>query len=222
MELNTYGDLKRVIKFISTKQKGEKLGKVALETLVSFIPGVDAAKSTFDFVKAAFSKPDIKKTNTWLDKLDIDDKVSSIIDDTVENSFLQYMSKIIDSEPDDKPLEQDFNMNSKLIDFLKSQYAGRTITGVRENKLITKNHLKQIIKEEINKVLSEITPTQSSTEVIALKKYLQGSGKSALSQINTPLELKDILNIIWDGMNPSFRSNATSESLKNIIDSKLK
>ena len=76
MELNTYGDLKKVIKAISTKQKGEKIGQVALDTVVGFIPGADAAKSTFDFIKAAFSKPDSKKTKTWLDKLDIDDEMT--------------------------------------------------------------------------------------------------------------------------------------------------
>ena len=66
LELNTYGDLKKVIKAISLKQKGEKIGNIALGTLMGFIPGAEAAKTTFDFIKAAISKPDIKKTNTAL------------------------------------------------------------------------------------------------------------------------------------------------------------
>ena len=49
-ELNTYGDLKKVIKAISLKQKGEKIGQVALDTVVGFIPGAEAAKTTFDFI----------------------------------------------------------------------------------------------------------------------------------------------------------------------------
>jgi len=131
-ELNTYGDLKKIIKAISTKQKGEKIGQVALDTVVGLIPGADAARTTFDFIKAAFSKPDTKKTSTWLDKLDIDDNMSKIVDDTVENGFLKTLAQSIESESDDKPLEQDFNMNAKMVDYLKQKYGGRTITGIKE------------------------------------------------------------------------------------------
>ena len=95
MELNTYGDLKKVIKAITRKQKGEKVGGVALGTLMGFIPGADVALTTFDFIRAATSKPDTKKTKTWLDKLDIDDEMSAIVDDTVENGFMQMMSKTV-------------------------------------------------------------------------------------------------------------------------------
>jgi len=131
-ELNTYGDLKKVIKSISLKQKGEKIGTVVLDTVIGAIPGVGSAKTTFDFIKAAFSKPDTKKTNTWLDKLDIDDNMSAIVDDTVENGFLKTLAQSIESESDDKPLEQDFNMNAKMVDYLKQKYGGRTITGIKE------------------------------------------------------------------------------------------
>ena len=119
-ELNTYGDLKKVIKAISLKQKEEKIGQVALDTVVGFIPGAEAAKTTFDFIKAAFSKPDTKKTNTWLDKLDIDDQMSAIIDDTVENGFLKMLANTLENESDTKPLESDFNMNAKMVDYLKN------------------------------------------------------------------------------------------------------
>ena len=123
-ELNTYGDLKKVIKSISTKQKGEKIGQVALDTVIGLIPGAGNAKTTFDFIKAAFSKPDTKKTDTWLDKLDIDDEMSSIVDDTVENGFLQTLAKTIEGEDDNTPLESDFNMNAKMVNYLKEKYSG--------------------------------------------------------------------------------------------------
>lgn len=149
-ELNTYGDLKKVIEAISTKQKGEKIGNIALDTVIGFIPGADVAKTTFDFIKAAISKPDAKKTNTWLDKLDVDDEMSAIVDDTVENGFMQAMAKSIEGEEDNKPLEPDFNMNAKMVNYLKSKYSGRTITGIKENK-IKKSELKKIIREHILK-----------------------------------------------------------------------
>ena len=146
MELNTYGDLKKVIKAISTKQKGEKIGDVALGTVIGFIPGAEVAKTTFDFIKAAFKKPDTKKTKTWLDKLDIDDEMSSIVDDTVENGFLQTLSKTIEAESDTKPLEQDFNMNAKMVNYLKTKYSGRSISGIQENKMKNET-LKKLIQE---------------------------------------------------------------------------
>jgi|LakMenEpi03Aug12_release.lakeMendotaPanAssembly.Ray.scaffolds.fasta_scaffold05992_27 hypothetical protein len=134
-ELNTYGDLKKVIKTISLQQKGEEIGNVAIDTILGAIPGIGAAKTTFDFVRAAFSKRDIEKTNTWLDKLDIDDEMSSIVDDTVENGFLKYLAKSIESKPDNTELEADFNMNAEMVDYLKRTYGGRTITGISEFKM---------------------------------------------------------------------------------------
>jgi hypothetical protein len=222
MELNTYGDLKKVIKAISLKQKGEKIGDVALGTIVGFIPGADAAKSTFEFIKAAFSKPDSKKTKTWLDKLDIDDEMSSIVDDTVENGFLQTLSKTIEAESDTKPLEQDFNMNAKMVNYLKAKYSGRTISGIQENNNKMKNkNLKHLIKEEIKSILKE--EVNQKAEVAKIQSFLEGPGKQALSQINSPVELKNILTLLWNGMNESFRSNnAIAQSLKKTIDIKLK
>jgi hypothetical protein len=147
-QLKTYGDLKKVIKTISLKQKGEKIGNIAIDTILGTIPGLGAAKTTYDVIKSAISRPDTKKTNTWLDKLDIDDNMSKIIDNTVESGFIQIITKTIEGESDDKPLEQDFNMNQKLVDYLKQNYKGRTITGIQELKL------RQIIKEEIKKVIN--------------------------------------------------------------------
>jgi len=165
MELNTYGDLKKAIKAITLKQKGEKIGNVVLSTLTSFLPGADAAKTTFDFVRAAFRKPDTKKTKTWIDKIDVDDEFSAIVDDTVENAFLKVISQTFDNEPDDKPLEDNFNMNQKLVNYLKEKFEGRTVTGIQENKRKTmKNQaLKNLIKEEIKNILKEEAPISGAS-----------------------------------------------------------
>ena len=134
--METYGDLKKAIKSIQLKQKGEKVGKVTVDVILGAIPGLGAAKSTFDVLSAAFRKPDTKKSNSWLDKLDIDDEMEAIVDDTVENGFLKFLSKAFDSESDDKPLEQDFNMNAKMVDYLKKNYKQRTVTGISEQKSV--------------------------------------------------------------------------------------
>ena len=154
-ELNTYGDLKKVIKSIALKQKGEKIGNVALGAVIGLIPGADAAKTTFEFIRAAISKPDAKKTNTWLDKLDIDDEMSAIVDDTVENGFMQTMAATIEKESDDKPLEPDFNMNAKMVSYLKSKYQGRTVSGIKEEqraalKSAIKAYAREIMMNEEN------------------------------------------------------------------------
>jgi len=154
MELNTYGDLKKVIKAITLKQKGEKLGNIALGALMGLIPGADAAKSTFDFIKAAISKPDAKKTNTWLDKLDIDDEMSAIVDDTVENGFMLMMTKTIESKPDNESLADDFNMNTEMVNYLKKTYQGRTVSGIKENK-IDQLTIKSLIRETLERILLE-------------------------------------------------------------------
>jgi len=155
-KLETYGDLKKVIKSIALKQKGGKIGDVALDTVIGLIPGAGTAKTTFDFIKAAISKPDTKKTNTWLDKLDIDDEMSTIVDDTVENGFMQMMSKTIEAESDSKPLEPNFNMNAKMVNYLKTTHKGRTVAGIQENKEM---NLKEYIKELVRKELEEMSGT---------------------------------------------------------------
>ena len=146
-DIQTYGDLKKIIKAITTKQKVSAVlggGKskasdivldAAVEALKATIPGIGLAKHAFDIFKGAAKKPDTKKTNTWLDKLDVDDEMSAIVDDTVENGFIQAITKSIESEPDDKPLESDFNMNDRMIGFLQKKYQGRTIAGIKESKM---------------------------------------------------------------------------------------
>lgn len=214
-ELNTYGDLKKIIKAISLKQKGEKIGNIALGSLIGLIPGAEAAKTTFDFIKAAISKPDDKKTKTWLDKLDIDDSMSKIIDDTVENGFMRIMAKTIEGESDSKPLEQDFNMNQKLVDYLKNNYQGRTVTGIKENKM-KKSQLRQIIQEEIQNTLNEIEqPSPGKLKGAALNLELF---KQLAPNIN-PTNITNTINLVKQ--NKSL-NNAANKVLADIMVSMIK
>ena len=227
--LETYGDLKKLINGISKQQKGEKIiskGKeFALDQILGLIPGASNAKTAFDFIKTAISKPDGKKTNTWLDKLDIDDDMSQIVDDTVENGFMQAMTKSIESEQDTKPLEDDFNMNAKMVDYLKKTYSGRTVSGIQENNM--KERFQQLagIKEAINP--AAVPPTTSTTqpekgEIKTLRTYLQSTGKSALGQINDVKELENVLNVIFDGMNSTLKSSGKLIPILNKLKTKFK
>ena len=238
-ELKTYGDLKKLINGVIKNQKGEKIlskGKeIALDQVLGFIPGASNAKSLFDFIKTAISKPDGQKTDTWLDKLDVDDDMSRIVDDTVENGFMQTMAKIIEKENDTKPLELDFNMNAQMVNYLKQQYNQRTISGIQESNIYNKHkkmkneQLKKLIKEEIKNLLElETAPAaapaaapKTATEVKKLTDYLGGVGKTALAQINQPAELDSVLNAIFNGMNPAFQKNAKAVAIQKVIDMKL-
>jgi hypothetical protein len=229
--LKTYGDLKAAIKTISTGQRKEKVGGVGIDAFIGQIPIIGNIKTGVDLVRAFVEAPDTKKTKTWLDKLQIDDSMSKIIDNAVENGFIQHISKEIENQPDSKPLELDFNMNAKMVNYLKDTYKGRTISGIQENKNKNKNKmkneaLKKLIKEEILSMLevdaAAAAPTKKAPiEVTNLIKYLQGTGKSSLSQINNPSELKQILDAIFAGMNPAMMKNAGVLSVKKIIDMKL-
>jgi len=196
-ELNTYGDLKKAIKIISLKQKGEKIGQVAIDTILGVVPGIGAAKTTFDFVRAAFAKPDTKKTNTWLDKLDIDDKMSSIVDDTVENGFLKTIANSIDQESDDKPLESDFNMNAKMVDYLKRTYGGRTITGITENTMKDRFQKLAGIKEEI----------KQDPSVTSISGDLNDQG-SNFKNINSKEKTEQLLDALVNKLDPKFKETS--------------
>ena len=147
---------------------------------------------------------------------------------------MQVMAKTIEKENDDKSLEPNFNMNAQMVNYLKQQYNQRTISGIQEsyntynkNKLMKNEPLKKLIKEEIKSILElDVAPAASPVkkdpaEVKKLIGYLQGTGKSSLSQINNPAELKQILDAIWGGMNPSMQKNSMAISVKKIADMKL-
>ena len=49
-------------------------------------------------VKNTYSMPDEKRTGTAFDALDVDDEVSAIVDDPIENSFVKAVSKEIEGK----------------------------------------------------------------------------------------------------------------------------
>lgn len=135
LTVQTYGQLKSIINGIKTKQKVVQVWdtakgamvSAAVDELIGKIPGGPTAKSAFDFFRAASKKPDTVKTQTWLDKLDIDDEVSKIVDDTIENGFLEDFAKRIEKEPDNKKLPDNFNMNIELQTYISDKHNKRTV-----------------------------------------------------------------------------------------------
>lgn len=131
--LETYGQLKLLLNAIA---KGQKKGfilsqgrEIMIDTILSVIPGASAAKQGYDLFKGLINRPDNKKTDTWLDKLDIDDDMAAIVDDNVENGFFQFQFDTVSNKNNDEKLPPGFNMNDELANYLKDQYKQRTITG---------------------------------------------------------------------------------------------
>jgi hypothetical protein len=129
--METYGDLQGFISIAKLKKLGSKVGGV-LKAAVGFIPGLGSVSSAIDVIRALAKKQDGKTTNTFLDKMDIDDKASAIVDDKVEMNFIKFMSDKIEGENPQKSLPSNFDMNVYFNSFLNQTYSNRTIAGIKE------------------------------------------------------------------------------------------
>jgi hypothetical protein len=126
----TIGDLRRAVhKIASSKKAGRSLNvakDLAVGAVLGAIPGASTIKSLFDLVKPLYSQPDDKKTNTALDKLNIDDEISAIVDDTIEDNFLKDLSQSLEKLPDETPLES-VDMTQELAQYIAKKYNKRTV-----------------------------------------------------------------------------------------------
>jgi hypothetical protein len=124
--LRTFGDLKAVINRVKSKQKignvANVAANVAIDGIIGLVPGLASAKTVFDFFKAATARSDTQKTKSFIDQLDVDDAMSKIVDDTIENEFLQNIEKIINAYPNATPIPANWNMTNELVKFLRNKY----------------------------------------------------------------------------------------------------
>jgi len=140
-QLKTVGDLRKVIA-VATRLKKTQAGKEAVKGTamdlalgaLGEIPGfslgaagVSAAKDMAGLIKSVYQLPDDKETNTALDALNVDDEISAMLDNKVENMFLNWLSKAMAEESDEKPLAA-LNMDKLLQKFLMQKFDQRTIT----------------------------------------------------------------------------------------------
>ena len=140
-QLKTVGDLRKVIA-VATRLKKTQAGKEAVKGTamdlalgaLGEIPGfslgaagVGAVKDMAGLVKSVYQLPDDKETNTALDALNVDDEISAMLDNKVENMFLNWLSKAMAEESDEKPLAA-LNMDKLLQKFLMQKFDQRTIT----------------------------------------------------------------------------------------------
>lgn len=150
-QIRKVGDLRKIIKTLQSEKRAklgiEGLKDLGIGALADIIPGAGTGLSLVQTLKSMYSAPDDKKTNTMLDKLNVDDEVAAIVDDTVEDNFLNVALDSLEglSDEDDIP-----DINEKLASWLKSKYDARTVDGFQEGKKmkLTKQRLRRIIREE--------------------------------------------------------------------------
>ena len=123
--LTTYGDLKQALqgalKFKQGEIQKDAIKDTATGALLDFIPGGATFKSVFDLGKTLYNLPDEKRSNTGLDYLNVDDQVSAVVDDRVENQFIQKYLKTLENIDDNTPLET-ADMTKLLSSFIEKEY----------------------------------------------------------------------------------------------------
>ena len=132
-EFDTIGKVRKAIKgAISAKKKeisSQQAKELGVDTLIGAVPVVgniaSVAKGLFGVAKSMYKLPDSEKTGTGLDNLNIDDMIALIVDDGVENKFLNSFLKQFQGLPDDVPLVN-INMTKSLIKFINDEY-NRTV-----------------------------------------------------------------------------------------------
>ena len=129
--IKTFEDLKKLLKMIELKRKGGIAGKRALSLAATMLPGAKAAKELYDtakdlkdFLTDLYTADDNFKTQTGLDKLNVDDNISKIVDDQVEAAFLKALPKLI---ADKSGPIGDYNITKELQTFLASKFNKRTV-----------------------------------------------------------------------------------------------
>jgi hypothetical protein len=129
--IETFEDLKKLLKSIELKRKGGVVGKKALSFAASLIPGGSAAKELYDnakdvkeFLQDLYKADDNFKTQSSLDSLNMDDDVSKIVDDQVEAAFLKALPQLIAGKTG--PIG-DYSITKELQAFLATKFDKTTV-----------------------------------------------------------------------------------------------
>ena len=124
--IQTVGQLRDAINKAREDKKKGVVGKSAINVLSS-ATGIDLIQNLGSMLKDVYRLPDEKRTNTFLDRLDVDDDVSDIVDKSIENMFLNDAANEFEGLPDDTPLDQ-INITDRLIDFIAKRFNRRTVS----------------------------------------------------------------------------------------------
>ena len=123
--IETYGQLRNQLQTAISSKKKEALKGFGIGLVFDALGGA-IFKDTATFIKTMYKLPDSKKTGTVLDVfLNVDDDVSAIVDDELENAFLQDFMGTIQDKPDDEKITT--SITQKLQDWIASEYNTNTV-----------------------------------------------------------------------------------------------
>ena len=124
----TWGQLKKDVKVLQTKQKVKGTSKA----LAGFVPYIGPAQDAYDVFTSLVNLPDGKRPQHPLSKFDLDDQLTRISKEKIINQFVSYLLKYIDKQKDITPIEE-FDINKVFNEFIKKNYQGRGFAGYKNN-----------------------------------------------------------------------------------------
>lgn len=130
-DVETVGDLKSLINKAIKAKKLKGGAKAIGDGAVEAVPFLGAAKTVAGALKTMYQLPDNARPKGALKNIDVDDDISTMLDDKIENKFLNAMAKKLSSLSNDKPLS-DLNMTDILSQYLGAEYKGKTVTGYKK------------------------------------------------------------------------------------------
>ena len=124
-KIETYGQLRNQLETAIKSKKKQALKGFGIGLVFDALGG-QVFKDTATFIKTMYKLPDNKKTGTVLDVfLNVDDNVSAIIDDKLENAFLQDFMKTIQQKGDDEVI--DTSVTQELQKWIASRHDSNTV-----------------------------------------------------------------------------------------------
>ena len=125
------GQLKKLINMHRAAAAGKEVAAQGLETAIEQIPGINNIYSIWKGIKGSkdaltklYGMDDKFQSNTGLDKLNVDDNVSKIVDDKIEAAFINDLLQTIDGMEDEDPIPA---VNDRLQAFLASRFASHQV-----------------------------------------------------------------------------------------------
>ena len=123
--IETYGQLRSQLQMAIKTKKKKALAGFGIGMVFDYL-GAAIFKDAATFIKTMYKLPDNKKTGTVLDVfLNINDDVSAIVDDQLENAFLQKFIQQIETKPDDEKITT--SITQELQNWIASEYSQTTV-----------------------------------------------------------------------------------------------
>mgnify|MGYP003644603566 CR=1 FL=1 len=133
-DIKTVGDLTGAIETMRKMSAKGEMTAAAKKAVLDAIPWISSIKAVYDaasgageIIKNMYGLGDNVKTNTHLDKLNIDDNISKIVDDPIEMSFLNWLLQTrLPELPPDTPIDN-FDIETELQNYLEQGFGGHAV-----------------------------------------------------------------------------------------------